>query len=163
MKVCPRCSLEKTNTLFFKNKNKKDGLSSFCRECQRIYQNDWYKSHQKEQRARVSKNSKKYKDINQQGVYQYLLTHPCIICGEKDPIVLEFDHLNPEEKEATISVMSSSGISWERVKKEIDKCQILCANCHRRKTAKQFNWNNKNAPIAYSAEHPTLNRDVTGS
>ena len=68
---------------------------------------------------------------------EYLKTHPCVVCGENDPLVLEFDHL--DNKKYNVSKMRQS-YNWETILKEISKCQVLCANCHKRKTAKQFNW-----------------------
>lgn len=65
-------------------------------------------------------------------VYEYLLLHPCVKCGESDPVVLEFDHLSDKFKE--VSRMLSGHYGWEKVLLEISKCQVLCANCHRRKT-----------------------------
>lgn len=53
----------------------------------------------------------------------------CEICGyNKNISALEFHHLNPEEKEFTIS---DTKHSWEDTQKELDKCILLCANCHR--------------------------------
>ena len=54
----------------------------------------------------------------------------CIICGySKCQRALSFHHLNPKEKDFDLS---SRGLtrSWERIKNEIDKCVLLCANCH---------------------------------
>jgi hypothetical protein len=55
----------------------------------------------------------------------------CSICGyKKCSEALEFHHLNPEEKDFTISGRGYSQ-SWQKIKKELDKCVMLCANCHR--------------------------------
>ena len=55
----------------------------------------------------------------------------CLRCGyNKYPEVLEFHHRNPEEKEFNVSAKGHCR-SWERVKKEIEKCNLICANCHR--------------------------------
>lgn len=70
-------------------------------------------------------------------VVEFLLKYPCSICSEKDPLVLDFDHLG--NKECNIGYMISNGCSLDDLKKEIKKCQVLCANCHRRKTAKEKN------------------------
>ena len=68
---------------------------------------------------------------------EYLSNHPCEICGEDDPIVLEFDHIDPSTKHRTVSKMISGHTSWNKILNEIEKCRILCANCHRRHTYKQ--------------------------
>ena len=69
---------------------------------------------------------------------EYLSTHPCVSCGEDDIVVLEFDHLH--SKSSNISKMMSDICKWDVILIEIEKCQVLCANCHRRKTSKQLNY-----------------------
>lgn len=73
-------------------------------------------------------------------LYKYLEKHPCVSCGESDPIVLEFDHLQQSGKIIAISNAVCNGWSWKRIAAEIEKCQVLCANCHRRRTAIQLGW-----------------------
>ncbi|WNM73006.1 HNH endonuclease [Streptomyces phage Persimmon] len=69
---------------------------------------------------------------------EYLAMHPCVDCGEADPIVLEFDHLPEFEKSFEIGrAVTSSTMSWAKVLTEIDKCEVVCCNCHRRRTAKR--------------------------
>jgi hypothetical protein len=70
---------------------------------------------------------------------EFLSSKKCLDCGENDPIVLDFDHKNPNDKFKSISKMLSGHYSWKSIQKEIDKCDIRCANCHRRKTYVQFN------------------------
>ncbi len=69
----------------------------------------------------------------------FLLTKECIDCGEKDPIVLDFDHIDQKNKFKTVSQMLSGHYSWDSVNKEINKCEIRCSNCHRRRTYIQLN------------------------
>ena len=66
----------------------------------------------------------------------------CMDCGETNPIVLEFDHINSKEKSFNISnaLMTKSYVSWEFLFQEIEKCDIRCANCHRIKTAKDYGF-----------------------
>lgn len=71
-----------------------------------------------------------------QFVWDYLKEHPCVDCPEKDPIVLEFDHVG--EKFKAISEMLSNNYSIKRIAKEIEQCEVRCANCHRRKTVEQL-------------------------
>ena len=76
--------------------------------------------------------------LNKEIVKQYLLKNPCLDCGEKDIVVLEFDH--QRDKILPISIILSRGWREERLMDEIKKCQVRCANCHRRKTAIQLGW-----------------------
>lgn len=64
----------------------------------------------------------------------YLLNHPCVDCGETDIMVLEFDHRDRKMKDGDISRIIQKGSTLDRLVKEIEKCDIRCANCHRRKT-----------------------------
>ena len=64
----------------------------------------------------------------------FLREHPCVDCGEDDPVVLEFDHLR--DKKFSISA-GIQGRRWQDVLDEIAKCEVVCANCHRRRTAKR--------------------------
>src|SRR5213592_3239392 len=59
----------------------------------------------------------------------YLSKHPCVDCGEDDPIVLEFDHLRDKKFAISAGLQSRP---WQDVLDEIAKCDVVCANCHRR-------------------------------
>jgi hypothetical protein len=66
-------------------------------------------------------------------IREYLKTHCCIDCKETDPIVLEFDHIRGE-KLCDIAAIKWSRHSVKKLEEEIAKCEIRCANCHRRRT-----------------------------
>jgi hypothetical protein len=81
----------------------------------------------------------RYRNACQLFAYDYLLAHPCVDCGEVDPVVLDFDHTNPATK--------SREVSWfirrrdlVGLKAEIAKCEVRCANDHRRKTARDLGY-----------------------
>ena len=74
------------------------------------------------------------RSIKRQAVFEYFQKHWCIDCGERDPIVLEFDHVDRTKKVNTVSAMIRSGTSIETMMLEIAKCVVRCANCHRRRT-----------------------------
>jgi hypothetical protein len=67
-------------------------------------------------------------------VLAFLREHPCVDCGEADPIVLDFDHVRGT-KRMKISRMLSGTYSLKAIFEEIEKCEVRCANCHRRITA----------------------------
>lgn len=73
-------------------------------------------------------------------VVDYLQTHPCIDCGESDPVVLEFDHRNGSNKLFAIGAVLNKGFAIKTIMNEIEKCDVRCANCHRRRTAQSLGW-----------------------
>lgn len=79
-------------------------------------------------------------------LFEFLSTKACVDCGEKDPIVLEFDHRNSKDKFKIVAKMLSGHYSWKSVLGEISKCEIRCANCHKRKTYLQFKCWGKSTP-----------------
>lgn len=70
---------------------------------------------------------------------RYLAEKGCEDCGERDPRVLEYDHINPKKKLRGIARLITDGFGWTSptLKREIRKCRVLCANCHRRHTVLQ--------------------------
>jgi hypothetical protein len=60
----------------------------------------------------------------------------CFDCGVSNHIVLDFDHLR--DKKYNIPRMVHDGFSWKAIKREIEKCQVVCANCHRIRTHNRF-------------------------
>ena len=86
----------------------------------------------------VKDSQKRIRERNRQYIIEYLTKNPCSSCGEKDLLVLDFDHIIPATKKHNVSRMvSSQHHSIKAIQTEIDKCQVLCANCHRRKTYKE--------------------------
>ena len=67
----------------------------------------------------------------------YLRAHPCVDCGEADPIVLDFDQRDP-----TLKRMALSGLiwrsTWASIEVEIARCDVRCWSCHRRESAAQL-------------------------
>lgn len=73
---------------------------------------------------------------NKQFLWDYLKNNPCVDCGESDPVVLEFDHLRDKKH----GVASMKTLSRKTILIEIEKCQVRCVNCHRRKTSSERKW-----------------------
>lgn len=65
-------------------------------------------------------------------VREFKLQNPCKYCSETEPCCLDFHHLNGEEKTITVALAVNLGWSVERLKTEIEKCEVVCANCHRK-------------------------------
>jgi hypothetical protein len=64
------------------------------------------------------------------------MEHPCTDCGESDPVVLEFDHLDAGTKSFNIG-QALPHRNWESILEEIEKCEVVCRNCHRRRESRR--------------------------
>lgn len=137
-KICSVCNLLKDLSCFSKNKSKIDGLQTVCKSCASDKSKVYYQNNSEKHKNNVRENNKLYRHKNQEFILEYLKEHPCIDCGENDPVVLEFDHLN--DKRENISRMINNASSTDSIMLEINKCVVRCANCHRRKTAKDQGW-----------------------
>ena len=108
------------------------------REDQRKAVRAHYEANRAEYRARTVASSARIREAIIEFIASYLREHPCVDCGEADLVVLEFDHRNPAEKLFTIgSAMNGNRRSLKSVQAEVSKCDVRCANCHRRKTARE--------------------------
>jgi len=136
-KRCNKCKAVKPETEWNKSACRKDGLQTYCQVCTRKLNNERYATNLK-YRARIRKNNKKSRQKTSQYIWDYLVTHPCVDCGENDPIVLEFDHTSGDKLFSIAHGKYTQTLV--RIIKEIDKCVVRCANCHRRKTAKELDW-----------------------
>lgn len=123
MKTCTTCRIEKDLSAFSK---KGKGLQAQCKACRKL----WFAEH-------YSKNKQYYIDRNKvtaaktrQWYNEYKTTLSCQICGEDHPACLDFHHRDPREKE--VSVGAAVRHSRAKLLREIAKCDVLCANCHRK-------------------------------
>lgn len=118
-------------------------LQYWCRDCfSEANKRNYWKSPERE-RARALLLKTRKREENRRRAIEFLLAHPCVGCGEKDIVVLQFDHLR--DKKFNVSTMIANGSSWKRIEAEIAKCVVRCANCHRLKTAKS--WNLSSEPL----------------
>lgn len=131
MKYCVTC--QKTKELDQFHKRSPTGHQHKCKECNIKARINYYKKNKDKERL----YDKKRIEQTSKFLFEYLSRHPCVDCSETDPVVLEFDHVRGK-KHMNVSEMRGYGI--KTILKEIAKCEVRCANCHRRKTAKQFNW-----------------------
>lgn len=92
-------------------------------------------------KTKKTENKRKRRVLSHLAVKNYLLHHSCIDCGETDVVVLQFDH--KIDKKKNITDMIRHDYSVTSIFKEIEKCDIRCANCHMRKTANDFDWHYK--------------------
>lgn len=134
MKTCSKCKESKALEEFNKRSASPDGRNAWCKVCLKNYERERY---QNGDRARKERNRDIQLTRKRVALWTLLKESECKNCGNKDPEVLEFDHREPTEKSFDVSEMMWSH-SWESILTEIAKCDILCANCHRKRTIQQF-------------------------
>lgn len=117
MKKCSKCGLVKPIS-DFKLRNKKTNIyQPYCKKCKNQYLTTYW-------------NYKKLKAIDYLGGM-------CQDCGKSfHPIIYDFHHRNPNEKEFGLNKNRSR--SWEIKKEELDKCDLLCSNCHKIRHSKEI-------------------------
>lgn len=131
-KTCTKCKLEFDLSNFYKRKASLDGLCHWCKKCSDINS----KKHYKDNRDRYYKNNTENKNRIKLLVCE-LKDKPCMDCGVKyPPYVMDFDHIRGKKSKG-ISTMTQSNYSIEKILLEIEKCDLVCANCHRERTFKR--------------------------
>lgn len=147
MKVCSTCKVSKPKRDFYRNKSKKDGRQYSCKQCQKNYHNNkWYLDNKKKRVKQVYKTKLHRKRVSYRMIIEHYFSKGCVDCGEKDVRVLEFDHVRGTKRRFKnrrgegVAYLVRCGYAWPSIKKEIDKCEVRCCNCHKLKTFKQFNY-----------------------
>lgn len=133
MKRCTKCGVEKSHDEFPPVRRGQTKRQSWCRACFAEANAANYAKNRDREKARLVAQTMARREGVRKHIIDYLAAHPCVDCGETDVVVLEFDHRG--EKLADVSTYANGGRSWPRVLAEISKCDVRCANCHRRKTA----------------------------
>ncbi len=136
---CSRCRLDRPLHDFAFSDRQVGTRQSFCRACHAAYRRDHYARNRADYIAWAERQGKLKYETQTALIDQYLREHPCIDCGEKNIVLLEFDHIDEADK--TMDLSSTLGRrSWRMILTEIGKCDVRCVNCHRRRTAERFNW-----------------------
>ena len=113
IKICSKCGRELPIDQFVWRDKSKGTRRANCKECHSNYMKQRYQEKKKE-------------------IQSLKTQYRCAKCGyDKCPEALEFHHKDPSQKEGRIAVMVSNSYGLEKAKQEIEKCIVLCANCHR--------------------------------
>jgi hypothetical protein len=131
---CGRCLSLKPVSEFAWRRKHHGQLDSMCRGCRAAYHRQHYLANGQRYIARARKQALALERTSYR--IHYFNSHPCADCGESDPVVLEFDHLDTQAKSFDIG-QSLPYRKWESILEEIEKCEVVCANCHRRRTARR--------------------------
>lgn len=109
------------------------------KEYRRTYQRSWHQRHKEKRLAKAYERKAAIHDHIQNMKNQLR----CVDCGQRHPATLHFHHRNSEDKVFNISDAAYRGFSLDRIKKEMQKCIVLCANCH---LIRHYNMRNQKQP-----------------
>jgi len=132
MKVCSKCKISKSASKFGKDKNRPDGLQPRCKKCRKDHYNKVHDGSTTQKNNII--NGRIRRSNWKAFMYSLIKDKECIVCGSDDYRVLEHHHRDPSMKFINISDCTTKGFNehWKQVFiDEIDKCDVLCANCHR--------------------------------
>ena len=131
---CYRCHASKPAEEFAWRRKERGQRDSFCRSCRSAYGKEHYAANRQRyiDQARVSKEALRLDRTR--FLLEFFKGHPCVDCGEGDPVVLEFDHLGDKSFSIGAKLVH---FAWQTILEEIEKCEVVCANCHRRRTARR--------------------------
>jgi hypothetical protein len=136
MRACTKCGEVKPLEAFPPVRRGQPKLQTWCRKCFAAYGREYYRENREAQKARLLRNASARRSDNKRRMIEYLQAHPCVDCGEADIVVLQFDHL--AHKTRDVGSMLSGGWTWLAIEKEIAKCEVRCANCHRLSTLRRY-------------------------
>ena len=139
LRVCGRCHVAKPIGEFTVKNAARGTYRSYCRPCCREYGKEHYRKNLAAYMSRARTRATIDRKRNREYVAEYLSTHPCLDCGESDPVVLEFDHRDPARKRNDVGRLIHTS-ALNTLKAEIEKCDVRCGNCHRIRTSEQYGW-----------------------
>jgi len=131
IKICVKCDKAQDE-----NKFRSDG--HVCRECRSRYSRDHYSRDKKPYLARSKQRNREQGALLREYIKGVKTGRPCMDCGVVyPPHILDFDHRDSSDKRDHVSTMVSRALSLETVVAEIEKCDLVCSNCHRARTWKR--------------------------
>lgn len=98
------------------------------REYKKIWNRAYYLKNKDKERERIRKRKQEIKEW----LSEYKVNLKCIYCNEREMVCLDFHHLDQTQKDKSLGWARNQGWGKERIRKEIEKCIVLCSNCHRK-------------------------------
>ena len=160
IKACGRCGEIKLVDEFAISSRSSDGRQSWCRDCFSEVHSSQYEQHRARELERVGRNQQGRRRRNAELLLTYLAAHACVDCGERDPVILEFDHLR--DKRADVTALANHGLPWATLADEIAKCEVRCANCHRIRTGQRAVINSLPFQLDLEMPQPVAGTDPSG-
>lgn len=131
-KRCSACKTKKPLAEFAKNRSRKDGLQTSCRPCDRERARRYYRENGVRMRAQIVASSARSRAAKRAWVRKHKAEHGCRFCEEDEPVALDLHHRDGTVKEFSIGAGVAKDFGWDRLRAEVAKCDVVCANCHRK-------------------------------
>ena len=109
-------------------------------EDKRAYDRLYYHNNKERRAAQIRERNLIAIERNRSFVRDYLAGQSCVDCGFSDPRALQFDHLDPKNKHKAIADMVARAYSLDKIIAEIQKCEVVCANCHSIRTCESYGF-----------------------
>jgi hypothetical protein len=132
LRRCGRCGETKPVSDFAWRRKALGQRHNMCRPCHSAYHHEHYSANKQRYVDQARERKQRLTVERTRWLLNYFESNPCADCGECDPLVLEFDHRG--DKEFNIGSVFPYR-NWASILAEIAKCDVVCANCHRRRTA----------------------------
>jgi len=131
VKYCPGCDQDLPDEAFYRHAVR--GTQALCGSCARDRRRDHYVENRGRTRAANTARDARYRAQAEEYLWGYLSAHPCVDCGEADPLVLQFDHVRGVKRRDIAAMLGTYPLPG--IIAEVAKCEVRCARCHRRVTA----------------------------
>jgi hypothetical protein len=137
VKKCFKCGLKKSLEGFYKRKsgNRAGEYYEKCKDCYKSRGRDYYHKNRERQLSLSKQRKEKYIE-ERKGLLAKIKNRPCADCGKiYPPWVMDFDHREADLKIGTVSYLTFRKLlKFDKILEEIEKCDLVCANCHRERT-----------------------------
>lgn len=137
---CPKCGKLKPEEAFAESSVRATGRQYWCRACKRQYDLELYHN-DPQRKATIRRSNARREKILAARLYDYLGKHPCVDCGERNPLKLELDAPPSKAKPVILAQSVRGGLTnWKVLEAKLRKYEVRCANCRRLRLRKQFGW-----------------------
>lgn len=156
---CKVCGRDKPVEVFVWSRKCLGTRRNKCQTCNRKIVRDWYIKHKRRHIAHATYSRRARGLKTHKWIVDYLLTHPCVDCGEADIRVLSFDHMKKRSKRFTIGcAIGHKPLSV--IQREIAKCAVRCANCHFKRHTR---YSIRSGLVTQLEEHRSSKAEAGGS
>jgi len=134
MKTCSKCREVKPLDEFARDVATRSGTRGVCKSCNSLAFAAWKAANADPHRVSTARRRRERRDECRARLDKLKTDMPCVDCGGRfHPVQMDFDHLPGAVKLSGVSAMIGTH-AWPAIQREVEKCELVCANCHRLRT-----------------------------